>query len=207
MESGVDFVACDNPHATRLTIHILAAVAEHEREMISARTKAALGAAKARGVKLGNPNLQPGNRAAAKKAREARSRKADAHAADVLDYIDAARRAGCRSLGEFAAALTARGVLTSSGGREWSRSQVSRIIARGNPMTPRELNRALGANIRRKREAAGMTIVAFAPLAGIPPSSLSRFERGERELSAARWLAIADALKVSPSSLLSRDDG
>src|SRR5262249_52889125 len=42
MESGVDFVACDNPHATRLTIHILAAVAEHEREMISARTTAAL---------------------------------------------------------------------------------------------------------------------------------------------------------------------
>ena len=43
MELGVDFVACDNPHATRLTIHILAAVAEHEREMISQRTIAALG--------------------------------------------------------------------------------------------------------------------------------------------------------------------
>jgi len=42
MDAGVEFVACDNPHATRLTLHILAAVAEHEREMISARTKAAL---------------------------------------------------------------------------------------------------------------------------------------------------------------------
>jgi DNA invertase Pin-like site-specific DNA recombinase len=55
MESGVDFVAVDMPTANRLTIHILAAVAEHEREMISARTKAALAQAKARGKQLGNP--------------------------------------------------------------------------------------------------------------------------------------------------------
>jgi DNA invertase Pin-like site-specific DNA recombinase len=49
MESGVEFVACDFPHANKLTIHILAAVAEHERELISSRTKAALAAAKERG--------------------------------------------------------------------------------------------------------------------------------------------------------------
>jgi DNA invertase Pin-like site-specific DNA recombinase len=55
MESGADFVCCDNPHANRLMLHMLAAFAEHEREQISQRTKAALTAAKKRGVKLGNP--------------------------------------------------------------------------------------------------------------------------------------------------------
>jgi DNA invertase Pin-like site-specific DNA recombinase len=60
MESGVEFVAVDNPHANKLTIHILAAVAEHEREMISERTKAALAAAKKRGQRLRNPQPRQG---------------------------------------------------------------------------------------------------------------------------------------------------
>ena len=66
MEAGIDFIAADLPSANRLTIRVLAAVAEHEREVISARTKAALAAAKARGVKLGNPNGARALRAAGK---------------------------------------------------------------------------------------------------------------------------------------------
>lgn len=133
MESNVDFVACDNPHATRLTIHILAAVAEHEREMISARTKAALAAAKARGVVLGNPRLRPGNgsRVFAKTGRAARTRLSNEHAADVSPYIDAAQAAGCKSLGSLARALTARGIPTPGGEiRIWRAEQVRRILKR-----------------------------------------------------------------------------
>src|SRR5450432_1979687 len=59
MESGVDFTACDFPEANRLTVHILAAVAEHEAAMISARTKDALRAAKARGTVLGGQRGSP----------------------------------------------------------------------------------------------------------------------------------------------------
>jgi DNA invertase Pin-like site-specific DNA recombinase len=60
MEAGVEFVAVDMPTANRLTVHIMAAFAEHEAAMISARTKAALAAAKARGQVLGNPRWQDG---------------------------------------------------------------------------------------------------------------------------------------------------
>jgi DNA invertase Pin-like site-specific DNA recombinase len=73
MDSGVEFIAVDNPHANKLTVHILAAVAQHERETIAQRTKdALLQAAKARGVVLGNPRLD------AVRARAVASVKADA---------------------------------------------------------------------------------------------------------------------------------
>ncbi len=76
MESGVEFVAADLPTVNRLTVHILAAVAEEEARMISARTKAALAAAKARGVRLGNPNLAAGSPAQARAANAVKTGRA-----------------------------------------------------------------------------------------------------------------------------------
>lgn len=132
MESGAEFIAADMPMANRLTVHVLAAVAEHEREMISQRTKAALAAAKARGVKLGNPHLVAGDRSSALVASLARQRTARAKARDVMPYIEAARsKAGCRTLASIAEALTARGIKTPGGCLVWNAEQVRRVIKRG----------------------------------------------------------------------------
>jgi len=120
MDSGVEFVATDNPHANKLTIHILAAVAEHEREAISERTKAALAAAKARGKKLGGPRLAAARRASIK----ARSEAADAFAANVRPIAS-----GVSSLRGVARALTARGVPTARGG-SWSDVIVAAVLRR-----------------------------------------------------------------------------
>ena len=125
MDSGVEFVAVDNPHANKLTVHILAAVAQHEREMIAQRTKDALAAAKARGVKLGNPRLAE----ARDKANTASVAAADAFAANLLPIIREIRASGVQSLRGIAKALTARGVKTARGG-QWSAAQVSDIVNR-----------------------------------------------------------------------------
>src|SRR5262249_17418613 len=83
MEAEVEFVGVDNPHANKLTVHILAAVAQHERELIAQRTRDALQAAKARGKKLGNPKLF----AARKRAVEGNKAAAARYAANVLPVI------------------------------------------------------------------------------------------------------------------------
>src|SRR3984893_16437416 len=125
IDSGVEFIAVDNPHANKLTIHILAAVAEHEREIISARTSAALQAAKARGKRLGNPKLSEARR----HATAARKDKADRYSANVLPLIREIQRSGIQSLRGIARALAARGVPTARGGA-WTPVQVSDILRR-----------------------------------------------------------------------------
>jgi DNA invertase Pin-like site-specific DNA recombinase len=125
MDSGVEFVAVDNPHANKLTVHILAAVAQHEREMIAQRTKDALQAAKARGVVLGNPRLD------AVRDRAVASVKADADrfARNVAPIIREIRSSGVASHRGIARSLNARGVATARGG-EWTAVQVGSILRR-----------------------------------------------------------------------------
>jgi DNA invertase Pin-like site-specific DNA recombinase len=125
MESGVEFVACDFPHANKLTIHILAAVAEHERELISSRTKAALAAAKERGKKLGGPKQA----LAAKLGAAANKEAADKFAANALPVIRQVQASGVTTLRGIAGALTARGIPTPRG-REWSAPQVANVLKR-----------------------------------------------------------------------------
>lgn len=129
IESGVEFVACDMPMANRLTIHILAAVAEHEREMISARTKAALEAARARGVRLGTPANLRNQDVGRAKGRARRAEIASNWIADLAPVVSEVRTAGANSLREIAAALNARSIPAARGG-EWSAVQVMRVLER-----------------------------------------------------------------------------
>jgi DNA invertase Pin-like site-specific DNA recombinase len=129
MESGVEFVAVDMPQANRFVVHILAAVAEHEAEAISKRTKAALAAAKARGTQLG------GRRVSAERWAEirltagvVRGAEADKRAATlVLPVIRELQAAGATSLRQIAAGLNERNITTPRGG-EWSAVQVQRAM-------------------------------------------------------------------------------
>lgn len=123
MESGVEFVAVDMPEANRLTIHILAAVAEHEREMISKRTKEALQAAKARGVKLGSPDPQKGVAIRSRVLRD----KAERFAVNVLPIIQGLQQQGITSNRAIAKALNARGIKTANN-RQWYDTTVRNIV-------------------------------------------------------------------------------
>jgi len=127
MESTVDFVACDMPTANRLTVHILAAVAEEEARAISERTKTALAAAKARGTKLGTNNLtaEGTRKGLAAAAQVIQSAKIDAYR-DILPAIKQMDSAGV-SLNAIAKVLNERGEVTRRG-RPWNAMQVSRVL-------------------------------------------------------------------------------
>jgi DNA invertase Pin-like site-specific DNA recombinase len=131
MESGVEFTAVDFPQANRLTVHILAAVAEHEAKAISTRTKDALAAAKARGKRLGGDrgNLPAVAKDGARASVMTRVEKAGNRAADLAPIIEELRAAGAASLRQIATGLNAKGIKAARGG-EWSAVQVQRVLER-----------------------------------------------------------------------------
>jgi len=123
MDAKTPFVAVDMPFATPLVLHVMAAFAEHERIQIAARTKAALAAAKARGVKLGTHGAVL---AAQHKA------SATAFAMSVAPHIAAARSSGATTLRALADYLNATGVPTREGST-WYPASVGLVVKRLAP--------------------------------------------------------------------------
>lgn len=126
IQAGVDFVAADNPHANKLTIHIIASVAEDEAQRTSERTKVALQAAKARGVKLGGYR---GVKVDPTLGTQARQANALEQAKALQPTIEEIRQAGFVSLHAIAQQLNARGIPTAMG-RKWQAVSVSRVLQR-----------------------------------------------------------------------------
>lgn len=130
-DSGVQFVAADMPDANALTIGIMALMAQHEREAISQRTKAALAVAKSRGVKLGNPNGARALRGHTDRTNQTRAvkAKADYNARLVIPIIRELRRTGCTTLKAIADEINKRGILTPRRGK-WYAASIARVIER-----------------------------------------------------------------------------
>jgi DNA invertase Pin-like site-specific DNA recombinase len=130
MEAGVKFVAVDLPQANELTVHIMAAMAEYEAKAISARTKAALAAAKVRGTQLGGLrwDLAKVSAKGRKVALRTRQENAAKYRADVLPVIQEKQKQGAVTLRQIADSLNADGTPAPRGG-EWSAVQVSRILS------------------------------------------------------------------------------
>lgn len=132
MEADVKFEAVEFPQANELTIHIMAAVAEHEAKAIPARTRAALAAAKRRGVKLGG--IRKGHKPFATRvaAMGAESRNCARKRAAGRPCPHHQRDTGGRSnvVTGIAAALNERSIPTAKGQDEWKAAQVARVLAR-----------------------------------------------------------------------------
>jgi DNA invertase Pin-like site-specific DNA recombinase len=126
MTHRVPFVVADlGPDVDPFVLHLFAALAEKERALIAGRTKSALAAAKAKGVKLGNPRIE----AARDRAVASLQAEADRAASNVLPIITEIRRSGATTLRAIAEALKARGVPTPRGGR-WHAMSVRNVLAR-----------------------------------------------------------------------------
>jgi len=130
LEAGVEIAAADMPEANRFLLHVMAAVAEHEAQAISDRTRAALAAAKARGVALGwsMPGRAGEQHQAARKGAKRNAEKADQHAANVLPVIRQIATSGA-SLRQIAIEMNRRGIGTARGG-QWYATTIRSLLRR-----------------------------------------------------------------------------
>lgn len=128
-DAGVDFIACDMPDANRLTVGIMALMAEHEREMISQRTKAALAQAKIRGKVLGGYRGYTPNDADRAKAIEVKRTKATERDEALSDIITGLSEDGIVSLRGIASVLNERSIPAPRGG-QWQATSVQRLMKR-----------------------------------------------------------------------------
>jgi DNA invertase Pin-like site-specific DNA recombinase len=124
--SGVEFIAADMPNANRMTVGIMAVVADEERRMIAARTRAALAAAKARGIALGG--WKGGPAVDGRLGADANRKQAEVFAAKLGPMMAEMQNRGL-SLREMAAELTAQGIQTARGGK-WSACAVRNVLRR-----------------------------------------------------------------------------
>ncbi len=128
--SGVEFVACDNPHANRMTIQILAVMAEHEGRLISERTRVSIAAAKARGIRFGNPSHL--NAAAMRKGQLAAAISNRRRARDAYEDLVPLFRRWCdesNTMAEMVRKLNALGHRTRRRG-PWSIMTVRKLLDR-----------------------------------------------------------------------------
>jgi DNA invertase Pin-like site-specific DNA recombinase len=128
MAHRVPFLVAElGPDVDPFILHLFAALAEKERALISTRTKAALSAARARGIALGNPKINKAQKSAVAVIKS----RADQHAANVIPIIRQIQRAGAKTLREIAGALNARGIGTARGGK-WHAMTVRNLVERAN---------------------------------------------------------------------------
>jgi len=125
MDSGVEFVAADMPHANKMTLQVMAVFAEYERDLISERTRRALAQAKERGKQLGGPKRLEASALGV----AANKTNAERFAANVAPIIREIQASGVTTLRGVARALNARGVPTARGA-PWSAVAVSNILKR-----------------------------------------------------------------------------
>ncbi len=128
-DSKLNFVCCDMPEANNLTVGLMACLADYESQIISERTKAALAIAKARGVRLGNPNIANVRNTDTRKATAAKVANATARNTEIREVIHELRADSPERLSSrvIAARLNAAGYTTSTGG-PWHHQGVLRVL-------------------------------------------------------------------------------